>query len=312
MCYSWWMAEPEIIEADVVLDLEPGEPLSGERDQIPPPASAALAVLPDRQSGQLIVADDPVVVLQKATEIAGPLRDLIEKAGLAANVGGGKKHIEVSGWQACGAMLGALGGQSLHAETVWSRRMKDDDGKFHRTKYTATVKRYHRRDQGGGLREEVTYEVDGFDWEARAEVRTAGGVIVGADEAMVGRDEETWNARSDYALRSMASTRAESRAWRRALGWIVNLAGYSPTPKEEMPPEQPEMPWWALEAAPDKRERFEAELAEILYSDSSSASALIAGVQGRVGFIPALLPALVGGIRATQRQLDERIANERG
>jgi hypothetical protein len=86
-----------------------------------------------RSAGAIIRADQPEEILAKAHQIAKPLADLIESAGLAANVGGRRKHVEVGGWQACGTMLGALGGQPLHAETIWTRRVIGDDGGFHRT-----------------------------------------------------------------------------------------------------------------------------------------------------------------------------------
>lgn len=71
-------------------------------------------------------------------------------------------------------------------------------------------------------------------WEARVEARTLAGDLVGAAEAQCGRDEPTWAKRADYALRSMAQTRATSRALRGPLGFIVVLAGYSATAAEEM------------------------------------------------------------------------------
>lgn len=200
-------------------------------------SSTAVAVLDAAQSGAIIRAEEPREILRKAQEIAKPLAELIESAGLAVALdkrNPHRKHVEVGGWQATGTMLGALGGQPLHAETVWTRRIVDADGALQRTKYTAVVKRYHPKSKGGGLREEITYQVDGHDWEACVEVKTPGGVTVGRAEAMVSRAENTWAQRDDYALRSMAETRAESRAWRKAIGWIVHLAGYNPTPAEEM------------------------------------------------------------------------------
>ena len=70
---------------------------------------------------------------------------------------------------------------------------------------------------------------------ARAEARTLAGQLVGAAEAECSRAEKTWRTRDAYAIRSMAQTRAISRALRAPLGQIVVLAGYSPTPEEEMP-----------------------------------------------------------------------------
>lgn len=71
-------------------------------------------------------------------------------------------------------------------------------------------------------------------WEARVEARTKDGSIVGAAEAMCVRAERTWAKRDDYALRSMAQTRATSKALRQPLGFVISMAGFSATPAEEM------------------------------------------------------------------------------
>jgi hypothetical protein len=72
-------------------------------------------------------------------------------------------------------------------------------------------------------------------WEARVEARTLDGRTVGAAEAECLKTENTWKSRDDYALRSMAQTRATSKALRGPLGFIVTLAGFVATPAEEMP-----------------------------------------------------------------------------
>lgn len=74
-------------------------------------------------------------------------------------------------------------------------------------------------------------------WEARVEARTLSGAVVGAAEAECLRSENQWKSRDDYALRSMAQTRATSKALRQPLGFVVSLAGFDPTPAEEMPRE---------------------------------------------------------------------------
>ena len=71
-------------------------------------------------------------------------------------------------------------------------------------------------------------------WEARVEARTRAGEVVGAAEAQCLRAERTWKGRDDYALRSMAQTRAVSKALRLPLGFVMQLAGFNPTPAEEM------------------------------------------------------------------------------
>lgn len=72
-------------------------------------------------------------------------------------------------------------------------------------------------------------------WEARVEARTRDGALVGAAEAQCLYSEKTWKSRDDYALRSMAQTRATSKALRQPLGFVMQLAGFDPTPAEEMP-----------------------------------------------------------------------------
>lgn len=77
-------------------------------------------------------------------------------------------------------------------------------------------------------------------WEARAVVRTLAGNVVGAAEAMCTTEEGRWRRADTYAVRSMAQTRAVSKALRMPLGFIMHLAGYSATPAEEVPEDQPE------------------------------------------------------------------------
>ena len=72
-------------------------------------------------------------------------------------------------------------------------------------------------------------------WEARVEARTRDGAVVGAAEAECRRSERAWANRDSYALRSMAQTRATSKALRQPLGFVVKLAGYESTPSEEIP-----------------------------------------------------------------------------
>ena len=76
-------------------------------------------------------------------------------------------------------------------------------------------------------------------WEAAVEVVNSHGLVIGRAEASCLRSERNWQRRDDYALRSMAQTRAMGKALRMPLGWIAALAGYQPTPAEEMPADPP-------------------------------------------------------------------------
>jgi len=158
---------------------------------------AEVAVQPEPPSSTLFRTSDPVEVIEKATRVANALKGVIVSQGLFKTINN-KPHVFVEAWTTCGAMLG------LTAYCVWSRPI-GEPGEH------------------------------GHDWEARVEVRTLDGRTLAAAEAMCTRKEAKWKQRDDYALRSMAQTRATSKALRIPLGFIVTLAGYSATPAEEMP-----------------------------------------------------------------------------
>lgn len=95
-------------------------------------------------------------------------------------------------------------------------------------------------------------------WEARAVARTLSGNVVGAAEAMCTTGEGRWRSADPYAVRSMAQTRAVSKALRMPLGFIMHLAGYSATPAEEITDDEVRRP--AKE--PSLREQIADALAE--------------------------------------------------
>ena len=112
----------------------------------------------------------------------------------------GREHVRVEGWTMLGALLG------VHPYLVWSRP--------------------------------VLFLDDHVGWEARVEARTIDGRTVGSAEAQCLNHEDNWKTRDDYALRSMAQTRATSKALRQPLGFVITLAGFDPTPAEEIPHNQ--------------------------------------------------------------------------
>lgn len=74
--------------------------------------------------------------------------------------------------------------------------------------------------------------VKGF--EARAVVLDKNGLEVSGAEAMCLDDEKNWKSKPLFQLKSMAQTRASAKALRNVFAWVVVLAGYKPTPAEEM------------------------------------------------------------------------------
>src|SRR3990167_7578503 len=93
--------------------------------------------------------------------------------------------------------------------------------------------------------------VKGYEATAEA-IRNSDGMVISSADAMCLNDEEKWSVRAKFEyvdgqrkktgdvpvplfqLRSMAQTRACAKALRNVLAWVVVLAGFKPTPPEEM------------------------------------------------------------------------------
>lgn len=173
--------------------------MSEELAEVIAEEETAIAVRDPETSVTLFGTDDPVAVLERATRVADALAGVIEKQKLYATISG-KKHITVEGWTLLGSMLGVF------PEIEWTRKTTDQKG--------------------------------ADAWEARCVARTRDGAVVGAREAMCSRSENRWKGADDYAVRSMAQTRATSAALSAPLRFIVVLAGFAGTPEAEMPKEE--------------------------------------------------------------------------
>ena len=162
---------------------------------------AEIAVRPVRG---LAFADmeHPSATIARVAELATELNKIIEERNLFSTIKG-RKHVRVEAWTLCGTLVGVFP-VLVDCEPCVIPDKKDDT-KFHHG-FTAFV-----------------------------EARTIDGNVVGAARAYCMRNENTWAARDDYALASMAQTRATSKALRQPLGFVVEMAGYNATPYEEMP-----------------------------------------------------------------------------
>ena len=82
---------------------------------------------------------------------------------------------------------------------------------------------------------EWTRKAEEGGWEAKAVLKDWGGNVVAGAEAECGTlGDSNWLGRPSFQQRSMAQTRAVGKVCRIALAWVVVLAGYAPTPAEEM------------------------------------------------------------------------------
>jgi hypothetical protein len=78
-----------------------------------------------------------------------------------------------------------------------------------------------------------------FMVEAHAVVLDRDGTIRGGAVATCGRDEPNWATKPVHQVASMAGTRASAKALRLMLSWVVEIAGYEPTPSEEIVDKKP-------------------------------------------------------------------------
>lgn len=62
-----------------------------------------------------------------------------------------------------------------------------------------------------------------------------GDQVVSRASAICSAKESTWRNRDEYAVKSMATTRATGKAYRIAFAFLAVMAGLEPTPAEEMP-----------------------------------------------------------------------------
>lgn len=173
----------------------------------------------------LFNAPNPVAVIEQAAEVAAALKDVLRRQGMIQNISG-KEHVKIEGWQTVGAMLG------VSARTTFSKPMQDpvtDEPLF--VEYE--VVEFNRKTQV-----ERRFTVEGLrGWEARVELVRADGRVIASGDGMCSRNESRWAKADDYAVRSMAQTRASGKAYRGLLGFIVTMAGYEATPSDEMPPQ---------------------------------------------------------------------------
>jgi len=215
-----------VVDAEIVPD-DAGDARYDPPQDDPPARSRAtrsteLTVTGDSERGVLFKSDDPDEILEAAAKVASSFKQLLTTQNLVKRIGT-SDHVLLEGWQAVGILLGVSG------VTEWTRMVT------HPVTGEPIVVDYEVVEFNRKTQVERKFRVTGYDWEARVLVKRGDGVVIGAGEGMVSRNESTWSKRDDYGLRSMAQTRASSKALRSVLSWIVSMAGYHPTPSDEMP-----------------------------------------------------------------------------
>lgn len=182
------------------------------------------------QGSEMSVARHPDTVLAEASLVAKSVDRLVKSRQDLVQVIGGRKHPRFELLQIVGSMF------RVTARVSETRHIAEPEG-----------------------------------WEAVAEaVHVPSGQVLARGEGMCTTDEPSWHIRPKYEWRngkrekvgeepvtshqrrSMAQTRACSKALRLALGWVLGLAGYEATAAEELT-EEPEA------AAPQVRRKSQRQ-----------------------------------------------------
>jgi hypothetical protein len=143
----------------------------------------------------LAIARAPELVLAEAAKAAAALKEVIEQKPNKCVING-KTFLQFEDWQTVGRFYGI----------------------------TTAARTTTYLEQG---------RTRGYECEAEA-ILVATGQVIGAAQAMCMDDEAKWKDKPLFQLRSMAQTRAQAKAFRGVLAWVAVLAGYQPTPAEEM------------------------------------------------------------------------------
>ena len=149
----------------------------------------------ESQMSNIIKVDVNIERPNELIEFAQTLKKVIVEQKLYANIQG-KNYALVEAWQFCGGILKAL----PVVESV--KDLSDENTIRYRAK--VNIKRLDTQE------------------------------IIGSGIAICTNKEKGKQYFEEYAIASMAQTRAIGKAYRNAFGWLMKLAGYEATPAEEM------------------------------------------------------------------------------
>ena len=155
--------------------------------------------------GEQSIALSPDDVVQNASHQAKLLMGIVDQTKCYQIISG-KKYLQVEAWETIGAF------NRVHAVTEWT----------------------HPIERNGVL----------VGYDAKVNLVNAGGIIVGSaimpcyftENACKGKEEDA----KDKTSKSAAQTFATSKAYRMNYSYIAILAGYQPTPAEEMTGDAPD------------------------------------------------------------------------
>ena len=143
----------------------------------------------------IIKGNYDIAVPEQMAKMAGILKEHIVKHKLYTNISG-KNYAHVEGWQFAGGLMGSF------PRVVAVENMSSPSE---------------------------------MKWKAEVEViHLKTGSVISRGFALCSNKENKKKSFDEYAVLSMAQTRAIGKSYRNVVGWVMKLAGYEGTPSEEM------------------------------------------------------------------------------
>lgn len=104
-------------------------------------------------------------------------------------------------------------------------------------------------------------EISPMKWMATAQIiNIKTDKIVSTGYAICSKDEQKKKSFDEYAILSMAQTRAIGKAYRNYIGWIIKMAGYESTPAEEIKEKASEAQQPVASSGVDYREKLKKSI----------------------------------------------------
>ncbi len=166
-----------------------------QTSEYPVQPSAATQESKDAKSNKRKVESYDISKSDETLHLAADLARFIKENKLYVNLQG-KEYVNVEGWQYAGSRLGIL-------PIVEELTNLSDETEI---KYQSRVRLLNLRNEQ----------------------------VVGSGFAICSNKEPGKKFFQEYAVASMAQTRAIGKAYRNILAWLIRAAGYEPTPAEEM------------------------------------------------------------------------------
>lgn len=192
------------------------------------------------ENNQLVKQSFDLAAPEQAIHVASVLQKFVQEQRLTVDIQS-RPYVLVEGWQFAGAQFGLypilvdIKNESTYEDVTfrWSDRKNNPKEKStQRYKYRANV--------------EIKRFLDDK--------------VVSRGEMVCTNEESGKHEFAEYAIQSMAQTRAEGKAWRMLLGWVMKAAGFETMPFEEMDEDRKEF----LENCPTPEEK--KELIKLAYT----------------------------------------------